>query len=100
MKQAWFPTREIGHPDRTSDRCRSASRPPAATWSGDSIVFSAAARDGLHLWRQRLSLITLNAYGAPELLTPGVEWTVFPTVAQPTYACVSRLTIRLQWPDG
>ena len=54
----------------------------APAWSGDSIFFSAAVRDGLHLWRQRLSPITLNPDGAPELFTPGGEWSVFPTAAQ------------------
>jgi Tol biopolymer transport system component len=57
-------------------------------WSGDSIFFSAAGRHGLHLWRQRLSPTTLEADGAPELLTPGGEWAVFPTVAQGRLAYV------------
>jgi len=50
-------------------------------WSGDSIFFSAAGRHGLHVWRQRLSPITFNAHGAPDLLTPGGESAFFPTVA-------------------
>lgn len=42
----------------------------APAWSGDSIFFSAAGRQGLHVWRQRLSPTLFQAHGAPELLTP------------------------------
>ena len=58
------------------------------TWSGDSIFFSAAGRQGLRVWRQRLSPITFEAQGAPELLTPGGESAFFPTVAQGRLAWV------------
>jgi Tol biopolymer transport system component len=51
------------------------------TWSGDSIFFSAAGRQGVHVWRQRLSPLTLNAHGSPEVLTPGGESAFFPSVA-------------------
>lgn len=53
----------------------------APAWSGDSIFFSAAGRQGLHVWRQRLSPTSLQAHGAPELLTPGGESAFFPTVS-------------------
>jgi len=59
------------------------------TWSGDSIFFSAAGRDGLHVWRQRLSPLTFDALGAPELLTPGGESAFFPTVAHGQLAYVA-----------
>jgi eukaryotic-like serine/threonine-protein kinase len=58
------------------------------TWSDDSIFFSAAGRQGLRVWRQRLSPITLEAQGAPELLTPGGESAFFPTVAHGRLAWV------------
>lgn len=51
----------------------------APAWSGDSILFSAAGRQGLHVWRQRLSPTSFQAHGAPELLTPGGESAFFPT---------------------
>ena len=59
----------------------------APTWGGHSIFFSAAGRHGLHVWRQRLSPITFNAHGAPELLTPGGESAFFPTVAHGRLGC-------------
>ena len=37
--------------------------PPA--WAGDSIFYSAAGRQGVHVWRQRVSP-TFEAIGAPE----------------------------------
>jgi Tol biopolymer transport system component len=53
--------------------------PPA--WAGDSIFYSAAGRQGLHVWRQRVSQ-TFEASGAPELMTPGGDWAYFPTAAR------------------
>jgi len=53
--------------------------PPA--WTGDSIFYSAAGRQGLHLWRQRVSP-AFEAIGAPELMTPGGDWAYFPTAAR------------------
>ena len=67
----------------------------APTWSGDSIFFSAAGRHGLHVWRQRLSPITFEAHGAPELLTPGGESEFFPplrVVGWATSACTQTRT--------
>ena len=52
--------------------------PPA--WAGDSIFYSAAGREGVRVWRQRVSP-TLESIGAPELMTPGGDWAYFPTAA-------------------
>lgn len=60
----------------------------APAWSGDAVFFSAAGRQGLHVWRQRLSSTTFEAHGAPELLTPGGESAFFPTVAHGRLAYV------------
>ncbi len=54
--------------------------PPA--WSGDSIFYSAAGRQGLHVWRQRVSRATFEAIGVPELMTPGAEHSFYPAAAR------------------
>jgi Tol biopolymer transport system component len=53
--------------------------PPA--WTGDSFFFSAAGRQGLHIWRQRVSVETFQAVGAPELMTPGADHSFYPATA-------------------
>jgi len=53
--------------------------PPA--WAGESIFYSAAGRQGVSVWRQRVSP-TLEAIGAPEVMTPGGDWAYFPTTAR------------------
>ena len=53
--------------------------PPA--WAGDSIFYSAAGRQGVSVWRQRVSL-ALESIGAPERMTPGGDWAFFPTAAR------------------
>jgi Tol biopolymer transport system component len=53
--------------------------PPA--WAGDSIFYSAAGRQGMYVWRQRLSP-ALEAIGAPELMTPGGDWAYFPAASR------------------
>ena len=53
--------------------------PPA--WAGDSIFYSAAGRQGVNVWRQRVSP-TLESIGAPELMTPGGDWAFFPAAAR------------------
>ena len=52
--------------------------PPA--WAGDSIFYSAAGRQGVNVWRQRVSP-ALEAIGAPEPMTPGSDWAFFPAAA-------------------
>lgn len=54
--------------------------PPA--WAGDSVFYCAAGRQGLHLWRQRLASGTYQAATAPELITPGGDFSFFPSVAR------------------
>src|SRR5204863_8412869 len=38
----------------------------AAAWTGDSIFFAAAGRQGIHVWRQRVSSATFQPMGPPE----------------------------------
>ena len=52
-----------------------------AAWGGDSIFYSAAGRQGMHVWRQRLSPGTFEAIGVPELMTPGGDFVFFPAMA-------------------
>ena len=54
----------------------------AVAWTGDSIFFTAAGRQGVHVWRQRVSPTTFEAIGSPELMTPGADSAFFPTVAR------------------
>ena len=54
----------------------------AIAWTGDSILFTAAGRQGIHVWRQRISPTTHVAIGSPELMTPGGESEYFPTVSR------------------
>ncbi len=53
--------------------------PPA--WIQDSIVTQVAGRDGVLLWRQRLTPDTFQIAGEPEALTRGTEWAGFPSAA-------------------
>ena len=54
----------------------------AVAWTGDSIFFTAAGRQGVHVWRQRVSPTTFEAIGPPELMTPGADSAFFPTSAR------------------
>ena len=36
---------------------------PSAAWEGDSIFYTAAARQGVQIWRQRVSQRTFDAIG-------------------------------------
>jgi Tol biopolymer transport system component len=53
----------------------------SAAWAGDSIFYSAADRQGVHVWRQRLSPATREAVGAPELMSRGGDFVFFPSAA-------------------
>jgi Tol biopolymer transport system component len=53
--------------------------PPA--WKGDSIFYSAAGRQGVHVWRQRISRATFAATDSPQVVTHGSDSAYFPTVA-------------------
>jgi len=54
----------------------------AVAWTADAIFFTAAGRQGVHVWRQRVSPATFEASGSPELMTPGADSAFFPTVAR------------------
>ncbi len=51
-------------------------------WTGGSMFYSAAGRQGLHIWRQRISPATFEAIGEPELMTPGADHSFFPAAAR------------------
>ena len=53
--------------------------PPA--WVGEHLIFSASSRDGVNLWRQRLTPETFQPIGTPERLTPGTDLAWFPAAA-------------------
>lgn len=53
----------------------------APAWVGGHIVFSAATRDGVCLWRQRIRADTFQPVGDPERLTHGADVACFPTAA-------------------
>jgi Tol biopolymer transport system component len=53
----------------------------AAAWVGDSIVFSAAAADGISLWRQPIDPATFQPASERERLTAGSEAAWFPATA-------------------
>jgi hypothetical protein len=61
----------------------------SAAWSGDSIFYSAADRQGVHVWRQRVSLATFETVSAPELMTPGGDYKFFPSVARGSLSFVA-----------
>ena len=55
---------------------------PSAAWEGDSVFYTAAARQGVQIWRQRVSPQTFDAIGAPEVVTPGGDYAFFPSVSR------------------
>jgi len=69
----------------------------AAAWTGDSIFFTAAGRQGIHVWRQRISPTTFQAAGSPELMTTAGESAFFPTVSRNRLAFVSVHTDTNLW---
>ena len=66
-------------------------------WTGDSIFYSAAGRQGLHVWRQRLSPATFEAAGMPELMTPGPDSAFFPVAARGRLSYVATHTDTNIW---
>jgi len=60
----------------------------AVAWTEDAIFFTAAGRQGIHVWRQRVSPTTFEASGSPELMTPGADSAFFATVARRRLAFV------------
>ena len=75
--------------------------PPLPTdWVRDALIFSAATRDGIGVWRHRLSLETFAPVGAPERLTRGTELGWFSSVAAGRLAFVSTRSDMNLWSIG
>ena len=55
---------------------------PSPAWGGDSIFYTGAGRQGVQIWRQRVSPQTFDAIGAPEAMTPGGDYAFFPSVTR------------------
>ena len=55
---------------------------PSPAWEGDSIFYTGAGRQGVQIWRQRVSAQSFDAIGAPEVMTPGGDYAFFPSVAR------------------
>jgi Tol biopolymer transport system component len=72
-----------------------SSVPPA--WTGDSIFYTAAGQQGLHIWRQRVSLETFEAAGSPEPMTTGSDSAFFPAVARDRLSYVGTHTDTNVW---
>jgi len=72
----------------------------AVAWTGDSIFFTAAGRQGIDVWRQRVSPPTFVPNGGPELMTPGGESAFFPTVSRQRLGYVGVHTDTNMWSVG
>ena len=72
----------------------------AIAWTGDSIFFTAAGRQGINVWRQRISPPTFEPNGPPELMTPGSDSAFFPTVSRGRLAFVGVHTDTNMWSVG
>ena len=72
----------------------------ATAWTGDSIFFTAAGRQGIHVWRQRVSPSTFEPDGPPELMTPGGESAYFPTASRRRLGFVGVHTDTNMWSVG
>jgi Tol biopolymer transport system component len=55
---------------------------PSPAWGGDSVFYTAAGRQGVQIWRQRVSPRIFDAIGAPEAMTPGGDYAFFPSVTR------------------
>jgi Tol biopolymer transport system component len=53
---------------------------PSPAWGGDSVFYTAAGRQGVQIWRQRVLPQIFEAIGAPEAMTPGGDYAFFPSV--------------------
>jgi len=58
-------------------------------WADDAVIFAAAGRNGVGVYRQRLDRDGFHAVGAPEPLSRGTELSWYPTVAAGRLAFVS-----------
>jgi Tol biopolymer transport system component len=54
---------------------------PPACGSG-SVFYVAGGRQGVNIWRQRVSPATFEAMDPPELVTPGGDYAFFPALAR------------------
>ncbi len=72
----------------------------AVAWTGDSLFYTAAGRQGIHVWRQHVSPTTFEAIGSPELMTPGGDSAFFPTVARQRLAFVGVHADTNMWSVG
>jgi Tol biopolymer transport system component len=63
--------------------------PNAAAWVNDSLVFSAAGAEGVHLYRQRIVPSTFELSGERARLTGGSDEALFPTAGGGRLAFVS-----------
>jgi len=55
---------------------------PSPAWGGDSIFYTAAGRQGVQIWRQRVSPQLFDPIGMPEAMTPGGDYAFFPSVTR------------------
>jgi Tol biopolymer transport system component len=55
---------------------------PTPAWEGNSVFYTAASRQGVQIWRQRISPQTFDTIGAPEAMTPGGDYAFFPSVSR------------------
>jgi Tol biopolymer transport system component len=55
---------------------------PSPAWGGDSVFYTAASRQGVQIWRQRVSPQTFDTIGVPEAMTPGGDYAFFPSVTR------------------
>jgi len=72
----------------------------AMAWAGDSIFFTAAGRQGIQVWRQRILPATFEPNGPLELMTPGTESAFFPTVSRHRLGFVGVHTDTNMWSVG
>ncbi len=64
------------------------SIPTSHAWAGDSIFFTAAWRNHVPIFRQRVRAATFEAIGEPELMTAGAEMAFFPAASRQRLAFV------------
>ena len=55
---------------------------PLPAWAGDSVFYTAAGRQGVQIWRQRIAPPTFKTIGVPEAVTPGGDYAFFPSVTR------------------
>jgi Tol biopolymer transport system component len=55
---------------------------PSPAWGGDSVFYTAAGRQGVQIWRQRISPQIFDTIGVPEAMTPGGDYAFFPSVTR------------------